>query len=56
MSESINNPRPVGIVWRHLHPYPVANRQANKTLSHFAGDMCENEMIVREGDPKHRPG
>jgi hypothetical protein len=28
----------------------------DKTFAHFAGDMRENEMIVRQRNPKHRPG
>lgn len=56
MSESINDARPGGIIWRHLHFHPIANREANETLAHFAGDVRENKMIVREGDSKHGPG
>ena len=53
MSESIHDARPGGVVGRHLHFHPVANREANKTLAHLAGDMRENEMVVRKGDAKH---
>jgi hypothetical protein len=56
MSESINDARPGGVVGRHLHFHPVPDRKANEPLSHFAGDMRENEMIVCESDPKHGPG
>jgi hypothetical protein len=56
ISESINDARPGGVIWRHLHFHPVSDREANKALAHFAGDMRENEMIVREGDPKHGAG
>jgi hypothetical protein len=55
MSESINDARPGGVVWRHLHFHPVTDREADKALAHFAGYMRENEMIVRERDPKHGP-
>jgi len=53
ISESINDARLCGVVRRHLHFHPVTNREANKTLAHFPGDMRENEMIIREGDSKH---
>jgi hypothetical protein len=55
MLESINDTRFSGIVRRHLHFYSIANRQSNKTFAHFAGDMGENEMLISERDPKHRP-
>lgn len=56
MSESINDARLAGVVRRHLHFYPVTDREANKTFAHLAGDMRENKMIVRQRDTKHSPG
>lgn len=56
MSEAVNNPRFGGIVWRHLHSHTIADRQTNETFSHFARNMREHEMIIRQRDPKHRSG
>ena len=56
MSESINDASFGGVVGRHLHFHPVADRKANETLAHFAGNVRENEMVVRQRDAKHGPG
>ncbi len=56
MLESINDARLAGVVRRHLHFHPVTDRQANEAFAHLAGDVRENEMIVRERDTKHSPG
>jgi hypothetical protein len=56
MSESINDASFGGVVGRHLHFYPVSNRETNETLAHLSGNVRENEMIVRERDTKHGPG
>jgi hypothetical protein len=56
MSESINDASFGGVIGRHLHFHPVANREANETLAHLSGNVCENEMVVRERDTKHGPG
>ena len=56
MLESINDARLAGVVRRHLHFDPVTDREANKAFAHLAGDVRENEMIVRQCDPKHSPG
>jgi len=53
MSETVNNPRFGGIVGGHLHPHTITHRQANETFAHFARNMREDKMIVRERDPKH---
>ena len=56
MLESINDARLAGVVRRHLHFDPVTDREANEAFAHLAGDVRENEMIVRERDTKHSPG
>jgi hypothetical protein len=56
MSEPVNNPGFGGIVGRHLHPHAIAHRQANEPFAHFARNMREHEMLVRERDSKHRSG
>ena len=56
ISESINDARLAGVVRRHLHFDPVTDREANEAFAHLAGDVRENEMVVRERDTKHSPG
>src|SRR5438045_2960117 len=56
MSDSINDTSFGGVIGRHLHFHPVANREADETLPHLSGNVCENEMIVREGNAKHGSG
>jgi len=56
MLESVNNPSFGGIVRGHLHPDPIAYRQADKTFAHFARNMRQHKMIVRKRDPKHCSG
>ena len=56
MSESINDARFGGVVWRHLHLYTIADGKANKTLAHLSRNVREHEMIVGQRDAKHRPG
>ena len=56
MLEPVYNPRLGGVVGRHLHPHPIADGQANKTFAHFARNMREHEMLVRERYSEHRSG
>jgi len=56
MSESINNTSFGGVVGRHLHFHPVADCKANESLAHPSRDVCENKMVIRECDAKHRSG
>jgi len=56
MSESINDASFGSVVGRHLHFHSIPNREANETLPHLSGNVCENEMIVRERDAKHGSG
>jgi hypothetical protein len=56
MLESINDAGFGGVVGRHLHFHPVANCKPNETFAHLAGNVRENEMIVRECDAKHGSG
>ena len=53
--EPVNDPRLGGIVGRHFHFHTVANCQADKTFAHFARNVREHEMVVRQRDPEHRP-
>ncbi len=56
MLESINDASFAGVVWRHLHSYSITDCKANESFAHLSGDVCENKMLVRERDAKHRPG
>jgi len=56
LAESIYDPRLVDIVRRHFQLHPVANGEADKTFPHFARDMGEDNVIVRQADPKHGAG
>jgi len=57
MSESINDASFGAVVGRHLHFHPVPNRKANEPpVTHFAGNVRENETVVRKRDAKHGPG
>ena len=56
MSESINDAGFAGIIRRHLHFHPVADRKPNETFAHLSGDVRQNKMLVRKRDPKHGPG
>ena len=56
MSESINDASFGGVVGRHLHFHPVADCKANESLAHPSRDVCENKMVIRECDAKHRSG
>ena len=56
MSKSINDPRLGGVVRRHLHLHSVANGKANKAFAHFARDMREHEIVIRQRNSKHRSG
>jgi len=53
ISESINNASFGGVVGRHLHFYSITDRKTNKAFAHLAGNVRENEMIVRKRDAKH---
>ena len=50
ISESINDFRLGSVVLRHLNFHPVSDGKANKTFSHFAGDLGESELIIRESN------
>jgi len=56
MSESINNTSFGGVVGRHLHFHPVADCKTNESLAHPSRDVCENNMVIRQRDAKHRSG
>jgi hypothetical protein len=54
--ESVNDAGFGCVVRRHLHFYPVPDCKPNETLAHLAGNVRENEMIVRQRDAKHGSG
>jgi len=56
ISESIHDARFSGVIWRHLHPYSIANCEANKSLAHLPGDVRKNQVIVRKRNAKHGSG
>jgi hypothetical protein len=41
------------IVGRHFDVYSIANADADKILSHLAGDMGEDFVAVLQSHPKH---
>lgn len=44
------------VVRRHLNIHFVANADANKVFPHFAGNMREDLVSVREGNTEHCAG
>lgn len=52
-SEPVNDAGLVEVVRGHLEFDTVAGGQADEALSHFSGDMRENEMIVGERHAEH---
>jgi hypothetical protein len=53
LAKPINDARFVDIVGGHFQLHPVADGQANKAFAHLSGNVCENEMFVRELNAKH---
>jgi hypothetical protein len=53
LAKPINDARFVDIVGGHFQFHPVADGQANKAFAHLSGNVCENEMFVRELNAKH---
>jgi hypothetical protein len=56
LTESIHDSRLIDIVRGHFQLHPVADGEANKSFSHFARDMGEDYVIVRQADAEHRAG
>ena len=56
LCEPINDTRLVDIVRRHMQFYTIANCEANKTFAHFAGNVRQHEMFIRQSDAKHCAG
>ena len=49
----VGNARLVQIVLRHLDVDLIAHGDANEVFAHFAGDVREHFVAVRQFDPEH---
>ena len=56
LTETVNDPRLVQIVRRHLDFHAITRGQPNEALPHPAGDVREDEVLVRQFDAEHRAG
>ena len=54
LAQPIDDARLVEIVGRHLELHPVPAGQPDETLAHFAGDVGEDFVFVRELHLEHR--
>jgi len=52
-SESVNDPRFIDVVRRHLQPYPVAYRQTDEALAHPSGNVSQHDVLTGKLDAKH---
>ncbi len=48
------NPRLSQIVGRHFNVYPISDADADKILSHLAGDVGQHFVAVLQSHSKHR--
>ena len=52
----VGDARLVEVVGRHFDVHLVADGDADEIFAHFAGDVRENRMAIRQLDPEHRSG
>jgi hypothetical protein len=52
----IDNPAPGEIVRRQLYGNLVSRKDPNEILSHFSGNVSQDDMFAFQFDPEHRVG
>lgn len=53
LSEAIDDASFIDIVGGHFHFDPIANGEANKAFTHFAGDVGKDLMLVGQRHAEH---